>query len=480
MIDKESKKIDDERTREIRRAISELKKQVSREKEIIKEMGSLLIRLNKVKSIEERRLVISHIISLKHSIKNIDNIITEILTKKKSAVRPLLPVAKSLLPMVPKKVEKHEEVVQKETKHKETKEEEKKRKEYEKRRKERIKKAIKRAEIERKKKQITPLEKESVKRLKKKGKTIVYARRKAPSLYVKTASRIFSKASISLSEGKMFKGLERDLVKANLQFIPINYLSVTLLTTLLSFIIGIFIFVFLLFFNINSENPFISQVEEDIFTRMISIFWVFIVLPLIAFLLMVFYPSAEKKSIERKIDQELPFATIHMSAISSSMIEPSKIFNIIISTKEYPNLEKEFTKLINQIHVYGYDLVSALKYISEHCPSRKLGELFNGLATTLNSGGDLPNFFDQRAQNLLFDYKLEREKHNKAAETFMDIYISVVVAAPMILMLLLMMMKISGLGVSFSTGMITLIMISAVTVINIVFMVFLQLKQPNE
>jgi hypothetical protein len=59
----------------------------------------------------------------------------------------------------------------------------------------------------------------------------------------------------------------------------------------------------------------------------------------------------------------------------------------------------------------------------------------------------------------------------------MDIYISLVVAAPMILMILLMMMKISGLGVAMSTQMITIVMVVAVTMINIVFLTFLQLKK---
>ena len=69
-----------------------------------------------------------------------------------------------------------------------------------------------------------------------------------------------------------------------------------------------------------------------------------------------------------------------MAAISGSMIEPSKIFSIIISTEEYPYLTREFTKLINEINVYGYDLVSALRNNATNSPSKKLAELFNGIA----------------------------------------------------------------------------------------------------
>jgi flagellar protein FlaJ len=185
----------------------------------------------------------------------------------------------------------------------------------------------------------------------------------------------------------------------------------------------------------------------------------------------------EKKSMETKINQELPFATIHMASISESLVEPSNIFRIIISTGEYPNMEREFVKLLNEINVFGYDLVTALRNSAFNSPSRKLSELFDGLATTITSGGNLSDFFDKRAQTLLFDYKLDKEQQTKSAETFMDIYISVVIAAPMILMLLLIMMRVSGLGIALSTGMISLIMVLGVSVVNIIFLAFLQLKQ---
>ena len=143
-----------------------------------------------------------------------------------------------------------------------------------------------------------------------------------------------------------------------------------------------------------------------------------------------------------------------------------------------PNINK-LVVLVFEKEDNGHLLVNALRNISFNSPSSRLAELFNGLATTITSGGDLPEFFDERAKTLLFEYRLEKEKYIKSAETFMDIYISVVIAAPMILMLLLMMMKISGLGIALSTSMITLTMIAGVSLMNIVFLAFLHLKQPG-
>jgi flagellar protein FlaJ len=185
----------------------------------------------------------------------------------------------------------------------------------------------------------------------------------------------------------------------------------------------------------------------------------------------------ERKSAEVQIDYELPFATINMAAIAGSLINPVKIFEIIISSDEFPSVKKEITKLMNSVNVYGEDIVTALRNASYTSPSKKMSELFNGLATTINSGGDLTNFFETRAESLLFDYKINREKETKTAETFMDLYISIVIAAPMIFMLLLMMIKISGLGISLATSTITLIMVGSVFMINIFFLVYLHLKK---
>jgi flagellar protein FlaJ len=181
----------------------------------------------------------------------------------------------------------------------------------------------------------------------------------------------------------------------------------------------------------------------------------------------------------KKIDQEIPFAVIHMSAISGSGIEPSEIFKIIGLSKEYPNLRKEIRKVMNQINLYGYDLVTALNNAARSSPSEKVSELFTGLATSISSGANLSEFFEKRSESLLLSYRLEREKYTKTAETFMDIYISVVIAAPMILMLLLVMIGVSGIEVGFSTTGMTFLIILVLSFVNVLFIGFLHLKQPT-
>jgi len=61
----------------------------------------------------------------------------------------------------------------------------------------------------------------------------------------------------------------------------------------------------------------------------------------------------------------------------------------------------------------------------------------------------------------------------------MDIYISIVIAAPMILLMLLIMISVSGLQSGLSIGEMTTSIIGIVAIVNILFLTFLHLKQPS-
>ncbi|MBU1135966.1 MAG: type II secretion system F family protein [Nanoarchaeota archaeon] len=322
----------------------------------------------------------------------------------------------------------------------------------------------------------------TIKRLKKERKTEIpkqeFFEFKRASLYSRISNMIFIGTSNSLRERAFFQRLNSHLRKANMPFLLTTYISVIFFSTLLSFFLGVIFFIFLMFFEIHFAYPFIASTTRTFIELMINSS-VIIVVPVLTFFSLYFYPSVEAKSIESKINQELPFLTIHMSAIAGSSIEPTQIFTILSMSEEYPNIRKELKKIINQVNVYGFDLLTSLKNTAKETSSRKLSELLGGMAAAISEGGSLAEYLDKRAETLIFEYKLEREKHTKNAETFMNIYISIMIAAPMIMTLLLILMSVSGIGMGLSMDAITLIIVSVVSIINIIFLVFLHLNQPE-
>ncbi len=433
---------------------SELKSNAAKQAEIVSEINSL----SNSKNAEDKKIVDKQVNSLKKSLIDFNNNIPKILDNIGM---------KKMLPQKIQRKTQDEDILYYPVKDEES----------ERKTKERQKQLSKIFSMH-------DIEKDTLKRLKK-GKRkkqeeeIARVKGRKPSTYARMASKLFSDTAFYMIKKEMFKDLQKDLIKANLKVHEKSYISMIFFTTLISFFIGIFLFGFFMFFSLSFTFPIISLSIENMVLRFLKTFWILFAIPGATFLFMYFYPSLERDSIGNRINLELPFATINMSAISGSLIDPTKIFQIILLTKEYPYLEKEFIKLMNNINVLGYDLVTALRNSAFNTASKKLADLFNGLATTINSGGDLVKFFNERAESLLFEYNLEREKSTRAAETFMDVYISIVIAAPMILMLVLIIMRITGLGITLSTTAITLIMVFGVSLINAVFLMFLHLKQPN-
>jgi len=297
--------------------------------------------------------------------------------------------------------------------------------------------------------------------------------------YLKISNMLLLNQSQNLIKRGYLKDLSVELRKANIDILFASYVAMTLLTTIISFFVSILITVFLVFYSVQLTFPFFVLFEGSYLSRITHIFWIPVVVPLATFFVLYYYPSTERDSLAKRIDQELPFAVIHMSSISGSGIEPTQIFKIIGLNREYPFLRKEIRKVLNQINLYGYDLVTALNNVSKTTPSTKLAELFSGLSTTITSGGNLGEFFAKRADSLLVTYRLEREKYTKIAETFMDIYISIVIAAPMILMILLVLISLSSYDVGLSTGQLTALIIGVMGVINVIFIFILHLKQPR-
>jgi flagellar protein FlaJ len=302
---------------------------------------------------------------------------------------------------------------------------------------------------------------------------------KAARGYVKMSNRFFLNTATDMIKRGYFRDLSGEINKSNMDILFEAYVAVTLFTTVLSVFAGILILMFFTYFSLGITPPFVSLYSGGNMMRFFKLIWIPFLVPVLTLAVMYYYPSTEKNTIARKVDQELPFAVIHMSAISGSGIEPMEIFKIIATSREYPVLRKELRKVLNQINLYGYDLVTALNNVIKSTPSPKLAELFAGLSTTISSGGSLNEYFQKRAEGLLIDYRLEREKYTKVAETFMDIYISIVIAAPMILMLLLIMISISGFALPFPPNQMALIIVLIIGLINMIFIGVLQVKQPS-
>ncbi|MBS3080883.1 type II secretion system F family protein [Candidatus Pacearchaeota archaeon] len=304
------------------------------------------------------------------------------------------------------------------------------------------------------------------------------------SNYAKISNYFFRNLSERLVNTGYFNDLNKSLRKMSSSYVLSTYVSMGIFTTVLAFFIGIILFIFLIFLNVSPIFPFFSFVDfssEGIIERFFKVFWVAIALPVITLISFYFYPRSEAKHVANRINHELPFVTIHLAAISSAGVNPTNMFAIIIKNEEYKYAVVEFKKLLNLINFHGFDVVTALRKSALSSPSTKLAELFNGLAFTIKSGGNIHDFLNEHVETMLFDYKLDRERYIRISETLMDIYISVAISAPMIFLTIFIIISSTGLtGGIFNIGIRTLsfLLILIIALLNIIFLVVLHMKQP--
>lgn len=283
-----------------------------------------------------------------------------------------------------------------------------------------------------------------------------------PSLIKNISNRMFRSSAEKLLPS--LNEFSQNIKKANLNLLPSTYLAITLFFTFFSIFLGILIYSILFLLN------------PDYWTY----FWIIPLTPIIVFAGFYFYPKIEAGGVQKEITYELPFVTIYMTAIASSNIEPTRIFEIIAKSKEYPTIGKEMQKILVLIKVYGYDLVTSLKNVASRTSNPNLSELLGGMATNISGGGALKDYLRKKAQNYLLDYQLERKKYTEIASTFMDIYISILIAAPMVLMLMFIIMNVAGLGFEgYSIEHLMIISIFVIIIVNILFIIAINLKQPK-
>lgn len=303
------------------------------------------------------------------------------------------------------------------------------------------------------------------KQTKKKGQEL----RKEYSIYVpsgigKIANTFMNNLTVYLTKNypKYLENLSKDYKKADIKMLFMTYVSLMLFMTALSFPISIILF-------------------SLMFKNFITGFLFGFVGMILTFVLMYAYPSNLVKSRKRKIKNDLPFAMVHMAAVAGSGARPIDIFDLMLTSGEYQELGKEINKIMNYVNLFGYDLTTALKNVADTTPSPEFKELLNGMTSTIETGGDLKGYLEGKAIDELNTYKLERKKYVEALSTFSDIYTAILIAAPLLFVVVLAIINAIGGNIGGFTvaTLATAGTYVVIPLLNIVFIVFLTISQPE-
>lgn len=287
-----------------------------------------------------------------------------------------------------------------------------------------------------------------------------------PSDFGKTANRFMKKYADKLvwKYPKFFELMFTHFKMVEMELLSRTYVSMMLFFTLVSFPA-----IFLFFLGLNFAFKM----------SLINIFLISFACMVLTFVGFYFYPGSLIGGKNSKIKLELPFALVHMSAVAGSGAQPISIFELIADSDEYPELRKEFKKVMNYTNLFGYNLTNALRNVASTTPNPDFKELLNGMISTIETGGDLKGYLKEKSEEALNTYKLDRRKQVEALGTYSEIYTAVLIASPLLLLVTLAI--INSIGGSFGgLSIITIAWLGILVVLpllNIGFMAFVKTSQ---
>ncbi|MCS7106232.1 MAG: type II secretion system F family protein [Candidatus Aenigmarchaeota archaeon] len=283
--------------------------------------------------------------------------------------------------------------------------------------------------------------------------------------YVGFATLLFGR--IVDKNPKLFSFLKECLVKSEIKIPVRSYVSVSILTTIIVFISTLIIFYSLYFFLKLPEFFF------PIYVILMPLTFSFICL-----FTLFFSPYQIMQSKRKNIETNLPFVLTHMSAIAESGVPPYVVFKIISNFKEYGEIAKEMKKIVRNIEVFGTDPVTAAKEVAKRTPSESLRQLLLGFVTTTEAGGSMKEYLKTSGVRALFEWRIRRERFLQQLTTYAEIYIGLLIAAPLfIISLFAVMNTIPGattLGGIEILSLMELTIYVILPVLNIGFLMFLR------
>ncbi len=238
-----------------------------------------------------------------------------------------------------------------------------------------------------------------------------------------------------------FKSMQDNLSKAAVKITFQAYLGLMAFATLLAAVLG-FGFSLLI---LSIRMQFIPAFVFSIIGAMIA--------GIVAFGVCYVYPVLNISSKVRKIDSNLPLTANFLAVLASSGMPPERIFRSLANVGDEFGVGDEMRRAIADTELMGLDLSDALKRASNRSASRKFGTLLDGIATTSHMGGDLASYLRD-----------ESEKFKKLRVTSMkgfldslagmaEVYVSFMIALPLVLVVMLSVMSFLGGGASLLAGL---------------------------
>jgi flagellar protein FlaJ len=153
-------------------------------------------------------------------------------------------------------------------------------------------------------------------------------------------------------------------------------------------------------------------------------------------------PAIRVKNRSAKLLEEIPHFIGYMSTLATSGLTLEGIFKAIAREETDEDIVKDSRFIVRNIDILGMDLISAIKDLVQRTPPGPYSELLEGAIVTVQSGGDLKEYFNATAKVQLEEKKMLMQKTTEALGSVAEIYTILLIVFPLLAVIMLSIMGI--------------------------------------
>ncbi len=235
-----------------------------------------------------------------------------------------------------------------------------------------------------------------------------------------------------------FQDVHVQLKKSGIKITFKAYISLMILTSIISFlstiIISLVVLPLILGFNfLSMANILLSLMFAGLaFITTLIIFYI--------------YPGIIASNRKIPIDNNLPYISNFLTLLSSSNVPPNVIFRSVTRIDTLSEVKQEFSNIVRDVEIFGKDLMNSILENVAFTPSEKLREMLKGYVATVRTGGNPSEYLRITTENITRERMGKLDVMLESLSAIAEIYILVLVAMPLLFVVLLATLGMIGSG----------------------------------
>ena len=162
----------------------------------------------------------------------------------------------------------------------------------------------------------------------------------------------------------------------------------------------------------------------------------------ITFFILQTIPNVQIKNRGSKLQEELPHFLGYMATLATSGLSLEGIFKTISTEDSDEAIVEDARFITRNIEVMGMDLVTAITDLIKRTPPGPYSELLEGAIITVQSGGDLKEYFIATGKVQLEEKKMALKKSTESLGVLSEMYTILLIVFPLMSVIMLSIMAI--------------------------------------